>query len=104
MLDHSKPEFAPESETLKDSGSSSQKMASSWKSPLSLQNSRDFPASFQAKPFIQYDTATQQLLRKECESGRVNNWEGLQIKKLCYKKEMRVRRARGDLYANIGFL
>ena len=54
MLDHSKPEFAQESETLKDFGSSSQKMAPSWKSPLSLQNSRDFPALFQAKPFLQH--------------------------------------------------
>ena len=54
MLDDSKPEIAKESEPLKDFGSSSQKMASSWKSPLSLQNSRDFPASFQAKKFIKH--------------------------------------------------
>ena len=82
MLDHGKPEFAKESEPLRilvvvvkrwrHLGNRLWACRTAVISLLHFRPNRLFSTLY---------TASQQLLRKECESGRVNNWEGLQINK-----------------------
>ena len=80
MLDHSKPEFAKESEPLRILVVVVKRWRHLgnrlWACRIAVISLLHFRPN---RLFSTLYTASQLLLRQECESGRVNNWEGLQI-------------------------
>ena len=82
MLDHSKPEFAKESEPLRILVVVVKRWRHLgnrlWACRIAVISLLHFRPN---RLFSTLYTASQLLLRQECESGHVNNWEGLQINK-----------------------